>query len=252
MCILRDPAIAVKRRKIMYKSKSEAIVEDDGKLFIYVETNEEGIADFKRSSKYEGLNVELSSMIVEGKTVPAFKFEVTDRNMYQDYKREQWRQEDAWKQDQRCIICGENGKSKRCPLRVKNPNFSGKEGEKKTVAVDCTMCPFNRQFRPVKGMVSFSSLELRDKDGNVGPYEPEGGRYSVADDYLRMLHDFIEYVRAKYPKYAHYTELIEILGEEVKMKEAAAGMKKSDKTLYGWLKRLRPIFDEFKGTVDYM
>ena len=114
------------------------------------------------------------------------------------------------------------------------------------------MCPFNRQFRPVKGMVSFSSLELRDKDGNVGPYEPEGGRYSVADDYLRMLHDFIEYVRAKYPKYAHYTELIEILGEEVKMKEAAAGMKKSDKTLYGWLKRLRPIFDEFKGTVDYM
>lgn len=154
----------------MCESKSEAIVEDDGKVFLYVETNEEGIADFKRSSKYEGMNVELSSMIVEGKTVPAFKFEVTDFSLYQDFKREQWRQEDAWKQEQRCIICGENGKSKRCPLRVKNPNFSGKEGEKKTVAVDCTMCPFNRQFRLVKGMVSFSSLELRDKDGNVDPY----------------------------------------------------------------------------------
>ena len=40
--------------------------------------------------------------------------------------------------------------------------------------------------------------------------------------------------------------------EEVEMKEAAARMKRSDKTLYGWLKRLRPIFDEFKDTVDYL
>ena len=55
-----------------------------------------------------------------------------------------------------------------------------------------------------------------------------------------------------HPKYAHYTELIEILGEEVEMKEAAAMMKRSDKTLYGWLKRLRPIFDEFKDTLDYL
>ena len=237
----------------MDKSKSEAIIVKDGeKLFICVETNEEGIADFKRSSKYEDLNVEIVSMRVEGKMVPAFKFEVTDPDWYQEYMREQWRQESAWKMEQRCIICGENGKSKRCPLRVKNPDYTGKEGEKKTIAVDCTTCPFERMFRPVRGTVLFSSLELRDSDGNVDPYEPESGRYSVANDYLKMLYDFIEYVRTKYPKYAHYTELIEILGEEVGMKEAAARMKKSDKTLYGWLKRLRPIFDEFKDTVDYL
>lgn len=237
----------------MDKSKSEAVIIKDGdKLFICVETNEEGIADFKRSSKYEDLNVEIVSMRVEGKMVPAFKFEVTDPDWYQEYMREQWRQEDAWKQSQRCIIYGENGKSKRCPLRIKNPDYTGKEDEKKTIAVDCTMCPFERMFRPVKGTVLFSSLELKDSDGNVDPYEPESGRYSTADDYLKTLYDFIEYVRTKYPKYAHYTELIEILGEKVGMKEAAARMQKPDKTLYGWLKRLRPIFDEFKDMVDYL
>lgn len=237
----------------MNKCKSEAVIVQDGdKLFICVETNEEGIADLRRSSKYEGLDVEICTMWVEGEKKPAFKFEVKDPDWYQDYMRDQWKREAAWKMEQRCIICGENGKSKRCPLRVKNPDYTGKEGEKKTIAVSCENCPFDRQFRPVKGTVFFSSLELRDKDGNVDPYEPESGRYSAADDYLKLLHDFIEYVRTKYPKYAHYTELIEILGEEVEMKEAAARMKRSDKTLYGCLKRLRPIFDEFKDTVDYL
>lgn len=237
----------------MKKKDAEALlIKDCGKLFLYVETNAEGIADYKRSFMYRDLNVEIASMRVEGKMVPAFKFEVTDSDKYQEYMREQWKEEDAWKQGQRCTICGENGKSKRCPLRIKNPDYTGKEGEKKTVAVSCENCPFNRQFRPVRGTVFFSSLELSDKDGNVDPYEPESGRYSAADDYLKLLHDFIGYVREKHPKYAHYTELIEILGDEVKMKEAAATMEKSGKTLYGWVKRLRPIFDEFKDSVDYL
>lgn len=237
----------------MDNGKSEAyVVQDGGKLFICVETNAEGIADFKASSKYKDLNVEIVSMRVEGKMVPAFRFEVTDPDWYQDYMRDQWRQEDAWKQDQRCIICGADGKSRRCPLRVKNPDYTGRPGEKKTIAVGCTMCPFDRQFRPVKGTVMFSSLELKDSDGNTDPYEPESGRCSNADDYLKMLRDFIAYVRKNYPQYAHYTELIEILGEEVGVQEAAKKMNRPDKTLYGWLKRLRPIFDEFKDSVDYL
>lgn len=35
-----------------------------------------------------------------------------------------------------------------------------------------------------------------------------------------------------------YTEWIEILGEEVEMKEVAERMTKSDKILYGWLRWL--------------
>ena len=52
MCILPDPAIAEFKDKKMNKSKSEAVIVKDGdKLFICVETNEEGIADFKKSWK---------------------------------------------------------------------------------------------------------------------------------------------------------------------------------------------------------
>lgn len=60
-------------------SKSEAIIVQDGdKLFICVETNEEGIADFRRSSKYGDLDVEICTMWVEGEKKPAFRFEVKD------------------------------------------------------------------------------------------------------------------------------------------------------------------------------
>ena len=86
-------------------SKSEAIIVQDGdKLFICVETNEEGIADFRRSSKYGDLGVEICTMWVEGEKKPAFRFEVKDPEWYQKYMRSQWKREAAWKMEQRCII----------------------------------------------------------------------------------------------------------------------------------------------------
>ena len=234
-------------------AQSEALLIKDGdKLFICVETNAEGIADFKESSKYDDLKVVLGTMIVEGKKVPAFKFEVTDSEWYKTYMREEWKNESAWRMGQRCIICGENGKSKRCPLRIKNPNYTGKEGETKTIAVDCTMCPYDRQFKPVRGTVFFSTLDLKDADGNVDVFEPESNGINTADTYFKLLHDFIAYIKEHYPRYAHYTELVELLGDEIEMKEAAAKMNRPDKTLYGWVKRLRPIFDEFMSNVDYL
>ena len=75
-------------------AQSEALLIKDGdKLFICVETNAEGIADFKESSKYDDLKVVLGTMIVEGKKVPAFKFEVTDPEWYKTYMREEWKNE---------------------------------------------------------------------------------------------------------------------------------------------------------------
>lgn len=36
------------------------------------------------------------------------------------------------------------------------------------------------------------------------------------------------------------------------MKTASQIMGKADSTLYDWVKRLRPIYDEFRETVDYL
>ena len=47
-------------------------------------------------------------------------------------------------------------------------------------------------------------------------------------------------------------ELINILGAEYDMKTASKIMGKADSTLYDWVKRLKPIYDEFIKTVDYL
>lgn len=70
-----------------------------------------------------------------------------------------------------------------------------------------------------------------------------------ADDYDHLLAGFIDYVKEHYPKYAHYTELVKILGTEVGLKEASAKMDKPQRTLYGWTRTLRPIFDEYMQSV---
>ena len=106
-------------------------------------------------------------------------------------------------------------------------------------------------FKTFKGNVLFSTLALSDEQGNEDAFEPEDTTHSItpADDYDHLLTGFINYVKEHYPKYAHYTELIEILGTEVGLKEASTQMDKPQRTLYGWNRTLRPIFDEYIQTV---
>lgn len=93
---------------------------------------------------------------------------------------------------------------------------------------------------------------MQDGEGNVDSFEPESKKYSNADTYIRLLKDLGDYVTEHYPKYAKYVELINLLGSEYDMKTASQIMGKADSTLYDWVKRLRPIYDEFRETVDYL
>lgn len=98
----------------------------------------------------------------------------------------------------------------------------------------------------------FFTLDVQDGEGNVDSFEPESKKYSNADTYIRLLKDLGDYVTEHYPKYAKYVELINLLGSEYDMKTASQIMGKADSTLYDWVKRLRPIYDEFRETVDYL
>ena len=100
--------------------------------------------------------------------------------------------------------------------------------------------------------ISDSTLDVQDGEGNVDSFEPESKKYSNADTYIRLLKDLGDYVTEHYPKYAKYVELINLLGSEYDMKTASQIMGKADSTLYDWVKRLRPIYDEFRGTIDYL
>lgn len=112
--------------------------------------------------------------------------------------------------------------------------------------------PDSKAFRPMNGKLNFSTLDVQDGEGNVDSFEPESKKYSNADTYIRLLKDLGDYVTEHYPKYAKYVELINLLGSEYDMKTASQIMGKADSTLYDWVKRLRPIYDEFRGTIDYL
>ena len=235
---------------------SESINENatGKKYYLLVETDKEGISQFKSIPEHFRQGISIASMRVEGTLVPTLKYEV-DEETYYAYKREEWRQEDRFRQESRCIICGENGKSRRCPARIPNPNYTGAPDETKTLSVDCENCPYgyHRLFRPVNGKVLFSNLSVTDNDGNTDLFESvTPDNYYSADNYYKLLSGLIDYINSNYPKYSQYTELLSLLGNELSMKEAADIMGKPQSTLYGFLKKARDLYDEYRDTVDFM
>lgn len=227
---------------------------NDTKYFIRLETDEEGIRQYKEIPDSERTGTSLGMMRIDGKLVPAILLEV-DKPTYDEFQREIWKAEDQHKQEKRCIICGKNGKSMRCPIRIPNPQYTSTNGNPKTIANDCNNCPYgyHKLFRPINGKLYFSSLDTTDDNGNIDEFDPEAAKhYSEADTYITLLKDLINYVHEKYPQYPEYLDLISILGNEIDMKEAAAIIGRPKSTLYGWLKKLRPIFDEFIESVDIL
>lgn len=239
----------------MYNIKSESISDNPKKCYLYVETTEDAIRDFKASPALASSNIKITHMFVEGEKVPAFRFEVDESELYHEYKRDEWQQEDQYKQENRCVICGSNGKSRRCPTRIPNPDYTGAPGQTKTLAVNCEQCPYgyNRLFKPVKGKVVFSNLDITDSEDNTDAYDPASpDGYGSSDNYTKLLNGLIDYIKIKYPKYADYTELLSLLGNELDVKEAAEILDKPKSSIYNFLKKAREFYDEYRDTVDFM
>ncbi|MCD7739652.1 MAG: hypothetical protein LUH58_11565 [Lachnospiraceae bacterium] len=223
---------------------------NDKKFYVLFETDTEGIRQYNALPDDEKAGTSLCKMHVEGKTVPAIKAEVS-KQTYDAFKRDQWMEEYHYKTENRCIISGANGKSRICPGRIPNPEYDGSKNVPKTIVNDCSRCPYSQMFKSFKGKVLFSSLTLVDEQGNEDPFEPAATMDIYATShYMSLLYGWIAYIKEHYPKYARYTELVELLGHEFTLKEAAAILDKPQRTLYGWTKTLRPIFTEYMQTVD--
>ena len=238
------------RRIPMNKKVPETASEK--KYFVLFETDEEGIRQFQSCSDQDRSGAMLSKMCIEGRMVPALKLEV-DKNAYEIFKREQWMQEHHYRIENRCIISGQNGKSRFCPVRVPNPEYTPDNDQPKTLANSCTACPHNRIFNLMKGKACFSTLSVTDKDGNQDPYEPQSVRdINFTDHYQELLNGWISFIQKNYPQYSRYVELINLLGNEFTLKEASAILNRPQRTLYGWVQTLRPIFKEYMNTIDYL
>lgn len=187
----------------------------DKKYYVLFETDEEGIRQYKAASEQERAGTSLSKMRVEGKKVPAIKLEV-DKATYDTFKRDQWMEEYRYNQKNRCIIGGED-----------------------------------RSFKSAKSKVLFSALVVTDEEGNEDPFEPASPHpINQADEYMELLYGLISFIKVHHPKYSKYAELVELLGQEYTLKEASFILGKPYRTLYGWTLTLRPIFDEYMGTIS--
>lgn len=213
--------------------------------YVLFETDDEGVRQYKAAPEKDRIGTSLSEMRVEGRTVPAIKLEV-DKATYDSFKRDQWMEEYRYRQENRCIIGGSNGKSKFCPCRIPNPEYKEGGTAPKTIANDCSKCPYYNMFRSFKGKVLFSTLTVTDDQGNEDPFEPASTQpINSADEYLALLYGFIEFIKVHYPKYSKYTGLVELLGQDYSLKEAASVLNKPYRTLYGWTLTLRPIVSEY-------
>ncbi|MDE7254400.1 MAG: hypothetical protein K2O32_15875 [Acetatifactor sp.] len=237
----------------MKKIKSTNTDNCSTPYYIRLETDAEGIRQYKSATEKAKQGTCLGQMRSEGILVPAILMEV-DKETYEKHQHEVWKAEDKAKHEKRCMISGSNGKLIRCPIRVPNPDYDGSPRKPKTITNDCENCPYgyHHYFRHIKGNVAFSALDVEDENGNADPFEPESESDPLsADRYFELLESLISYIKAKYPKYTEYAEFVYLLGQEYKIKEVATIMKKSNKTLYGWRKKLRPIFDEYIQTIAH-
>ena len=125
----------------------------DKKHYMLFETDEEGIRQYKAASEQERIGTSLSKMRVEGKMVPAIKLEV-DKAIYDTFKRDQWIEEYRYNQENRCIIGGEDGKSRFCPRRIPNPDYTEGGAAPKTIANDYRKCQYYRSFKSAKARCS--------------------------------------------------------------------------------------------------
>lgn len=220
------------------------------KYYVLFETDEEGIRQYKAASEQERVGTSLSKMRVDGEMVPAIKLEV-DKATYDTFKWDQRMKEYRCKQENHYIIGGADGKSRFCPHQIPNPEYKEGGDIPKTIANDCSRCPYYRSFKSAKGNVLFSALTVTDEQGNEDSFDP-ASPYPVnqADEYMELLYGLISFIKVHHPKYSKYTELVELLGHEHTLREASVILGKPYRTLYGWILTLRPIFDEYMGTIS--
>ena len=78
------------------------------------------------------------------------------------------------------------------------------------------------------------------------------GRVRETTPLRRLSHKFEEMKNRVIIHRLRYVELINLLGNEFTLKEASNILNRPQRTLYGWVQTLRPIFKEYMKTVDYI
>ena len=124
------------------------------------------------------------------------------RERYLQMIRDELSEQDAIKQDARCNISDGHGGLRRCPARVRNPNYVPGGDEPATLPVSCDGC----KYEPYK--MPHQVVELSTMDHDDSTYEiPAPANYYAGDDYERMAAAFVQFVKENAPQLASQATL---------------------------------------------
>ena len=168
------------------------------------------------------------------------------RKRYLEYIKDELADQDAKRQDGRCMIPDAYGGLKRCPLRTKNPAYVPGGNQPKTVPVRCEGCQYE-QFRQAHTIIVVSALDHEDENGEFESYEiPATKDLTAADRFLEMREEFIAFVQERNPKLVPLAELLTL---EFTKSEAARELGDAWSTVTSRSEKLKDLVTAFLDTV---
>ena len=168
------------------------------------------------------------------------------RQRYLEYVRDELAEQDAKRQDGRCNIPDAYGGLKRCPCRVKNPDYVPGGDQPKTVPVRCEGCVYE-QFKQAHTTIVLSTLDHENENGEFETYEiPATKDMTAADRFLELREEFIAFVQERNPK---LVPLAEKLTLEFTKSEAARELGDAWGTVTSRTDKLKELVTDFLDTV---
>ena len=168
------------------------------------------------------------------------------RQRYLEYVRDELAEQDAKRQDGRCNIPDAYGGLKRCPCRVKNPDYVPGGDQPKTVPVRCEGCVYE-QFKQAHTTIVLSTLDHENENGEFETYEiPATKDMTAADRFLELREEFIAFVQERNPKLAPLTELLTL---EFTKSEATRELGDAWGTVTSRTDKLKALVTDFLDTI---
>ena len=165
---------------------------------------------------------------------------------YLELIKDELTEQDAAKQDGRCSIPDGRGGMKRCPCRVKNPDYVAGSNQPKTLPVRCEGCQYE-PFRQAHTTVVLSTLDHQNESGEFETYEIPATKDLLAGErFLELREAFIDFVRERNPKLA---PLAELLTMEFTKTEAARELGDVWGTVTSRTDKLKELVTDFLGTI---
>jgi len=172
--------------------------------------------------------------------------EEEQHRIYLQLISDELREQDAQKQDGRCMIPDGHGGIKRCPCRVPNPNYKPGSNELKTLPVRCEKCDF-KNLKQAHTVIQMSALDQEGEDGEFITYEPVSpASCDQGSFYLNLRERFLDYVAEHDPK---LVELAELLTLEYSKSEASRELGKATSTVGSQTEKLKLLVVDFLKTV---